>query len=256
MTNNGNLPVTPALNTLQAYTEGLSAKLAFCQALIKSGLVPQSFKTPEAILAVTLKGQELGFAPMQALELFDFIQGRVTIRAAGMAALIQSRGGSIEMVEEGPTRCILRGVRPDRKWTQEVTFTMEEAGAMGLTGKDNWKKMPRFMLYARCVSVLCRRGWADLLCGLYSTEEMADSEEERRPARKAKPEEPAIEAQKAPPEKPRFYQTETVPDEKRESAEKYLLISGARKDPDTGIWQSAIRLSKMDKYEISFKEDT
>ena len=38
----------------------------------------------------------------------------------------------------------------DGKYISE--FTIEEAQAMGLTGRDNWKKMPKKMLMARCLS--------------------------------------------------------------------------------------------------------
>ena len=44
-----------------------------------------------------------------------------------------------------------------------------------LSTKDNWKRMPKEMLYARCLAKGANRIGADLLLGLYTAEEMADT---------------------------------------------------------------------------------
>ena len=62
---------------------------------------------------------------------------------------------------------------------EEITsFTWKDAEGMGLTGKDNWKKMPGFMLWARCLSAGANRIGADLLLGLYTVEELFDHMDE------------------------------------------------------------------------------
>lgn len=163
-------------NSLTAYAAGLEQKLKVCEMLQKSGVLPASLKTPQAIFAITLMGQEYGFSPIKSCEMFDFIQGRACIRAAGMLALATSRGGCFVTVEESDKSCTIKAERASNKWVQSYTFTWADAEKMKLTSKENWQKMPKFMLWARCVSVLCRRGWADVLGGLYSSEEMMDSE--------------------------------------------------------------------------------
>lgn len=45
---------------------------------------------------------------------------------------------------------------------------------MGLTEKDNWKKMPKIMLYTRCLAIGARRVAADAILGMYETSEWAD----------------------------------------------------------------------------------
>jgi hypothetical protein len=164
--------------SLDAIAVNLDAKLKVCDMIAKSGLAPASFKTPQAIFTAMLRGGELGFSPMQSLETFDVVQGRVTMRAAGLQALCVANGGKFEVLEESDKACTIRASRASNGWQQEYTFSMDDAAKMQLNGKENWKKMPKFMLYARCVSVLCRRGWADKVAGLYSSEEMRDSVEQ------------------------------------------------------------------------------
>lgn len=169
------LPVIIGENSLDAYARGLDAKLRVAQTLLQSGLLPVHLKSPQAVLATILKGQELGFSPMAACSLINFIQGQATVNAAGMQAKAIQHGGKFDEVEWTDKLCKLKVTRADRKWTREFSFSIDDATRMGLTGKDNWKKMPRQMLYARCVSMACRAMWADVLGGLYGTEEMLDS---------------------------------------------------------------------------------
>jgi hypothetical protein len=53
-----------------------------------------------------------------------------------------------------------------------MTFTIEEAQAAGVAGKDNWRKYPKAMLRARCIAALARTVYPDLLAGVYETEEL------------------------------------------------------------------------------------
>lgn len=51
-------------------------------------------------------------------------------------------------------------------------FSYNDAVSMELTTKDNWKKMPRQMLYARASSLGIRRIAPDVVNGLYTADEM------------------------------------------------------------------------------------
>jgi len=162
-------------NTLATYASGIDAKFRICQMLQQSQVLPKALSSPQAILAVVLMGQEYGFAPIVSCHLFDFIQGRASMRAAGMQALCVRNGGSFHVIEESATACKIKAFRPDRNWEQTFEFTIEMARRMGLAEKDNWKKHPEAMLYARCTSLLARRGWPDLIGGLQASEEMQDA---------------------------------------------------------------------------------
>lgn len=127
------------------------------------------------IAACILAGKEVGLPPISALQSFDVIQGQPRLRAHAMRALLQKQGHQIQLVKSTPTECTMRGRRKgDDEW-QQVTWTIDRAQALGLTGKDQWKKQPQTMLVARATGELARLIAADALSAVpYAAEEMDD----------------------------------------------------------------------------------
>lgn len=165
--------------TIESYAYNLPQKLQMCKLLRESGFVPAGFKNDGSVLAAILYGQELGFSPIQSLHSIDVIQGKPTVNAQGLKAMILAAGGVIKEIEWTDKVCTLEGYRDGNK--QSASFTIQEAAQMGLASKDNWRKMPKLMLYARAVSILARNQWADKIKGLYSKEEMHDSVQSYEP---------------------------------------------------------------------------
>ncbi len=159
--------------TLENYANNLQAKLQMSTVLLKSGLVPAHFKTPEAVMVAILYGQELNLNPMQSLQSILIVQGKPTVDAAGLQALAYSAGAVIEVIEHTDKVCRLKIKRGEA--AQEASFDLAEAKQMGLAEKDNWKRMPKDMLYARAVSRGIRRMFPDIIRGFYGKEEMLDS---------------------------------------------------------------------------------
>lgn len=232
-------------NSIDAYAANLEGKLRVCKLLLESGTLPATLKTSQAVLAVILRGQEYGFSPIRSTELFDFIQGRACPRAAALQALAVAEGGVFGVIEETAKICTVKAVRPSRKWEQTYSFTIEQAALMGLATKDNWKKMPQFMLYARCVSVLTRRGWPDIIGGLYSAEEIADGvNEETVPTIEISQEE------KLPEQEPVLYDLNSVPEEHRDDAKTYALGKGATITKTPGVYAAPQTLKKLEPYRV------
>lgn len=141
--------------------------------LVKSGFLPSHIKTPEQAVAVMLTGRELGIPTMTALRSIAVIQGKPTLAAELMAALIERDYGPLGLrVEEtndgGCTVSYWKPGWPDRK---SYEFTIEQAKQAGLTG-DNWRKYPAAMLRARCISAVAKMAFQATLGGLYTAEEM------------------------------------------------------------------------------------
>jgi hypothetical protein len=170
-----NLPTVTTSNSILSYVEHLDKQLQFADVLLRSKLVPSHFQTKEAVYVALLWGQELGFSPVQATQSLEVIQGKVTTPAQTIKALVEREGGRVETVKWTRDECTLRMTRGDH--SEEHTFTIQDAEEAQLLGKDNWKKNRKAMLYARCVSILGRNMYADVLKGLYSSEEMRDSVE-------------------------------------------------------------------------------
>lgn len=134
--------------------------------------------TEDELLIKIMKGLELGFSPMQALDSLYNERGKLTLHAEAMLALAWSSGEmthfSIEKNDK--TGCWIKigrnGMEP-----VEVSFTEADAKAGGLLGKaGNWTNRTVLMYRHRCVSKAVRMMFADKTQGLYMTGELSESD--------------------------------------------------------------------------------
>jgi hypothetical protein len=141
-------------------------------ALVKTGFLPQAIKNKEQALAIIMTGRELGIPPMASFSTINVIQGKPTVSPQLMLALI-NRSGQLEDMrletgDEGAT-CTMK-----RRGRQAYTarFGPQEAQAMGLAAKDNYKKQAPTMFKWRAVADAARTVFPDVVLGLYTPEEM------------------------------------------------------------------------------------
>jgi hypothetical protein len=133
----------------------------FLQKLIDSKKLPTHVKTVSDAFAIKQMGEELGFATMQSFHYIIPIQGKLSLSAKATGALLRKGGIQFQTVEDGvyvyedgtvseykdstkkpiDIRTKIRFVRGDME--EFTTFSWKDAEGMGLTGKDNWKKMPK-----------------------------------------------------------------------------------------------------------------
>lgn len=140
----------------------------------RSGMYAR-FKGPEQMLMTIMRGRELGLGAMASLELIDMIQGKPTMKAAGMLALCLQRKDVCEYIycdDMSETECTWITKRVGTPKEQKRCFTIQDADRMGLTSKDNWRKQPSVMLQWRACSQLIRMVYPDLINGLYAIEEL------------------------------------------------------------------------------------
>ena len=140
--------------------------------LVTTGFLPQAIKTPEQAVAIILTGRELGIGTMAALNNISVIQGKPTVSPQLMLALI-NRTGQVEDVNiqsgtDGATCTIKRRGRS----AYTARFGPKEAQAMGLSGRDNYKKQAATMYKWRAVAEAVRFTFSDVTLGLYTPEEM------------------------------------------------------------------------------------
>lgn len=164
----------------------------FLSTLISSKKLPSHIKSVEEAFTIAQMGKELGFATMQAFHYIIPIQGKLSLSAKATGALLRKGGVKFITIEDGiwiyknnslsPTEPDERPI--ERRTTikffrdgmeENCSFTWGDAKLQGLTTKDNWTRMPKEMLYARCLAKGANRIGADLLLGLYTTEELADT---------------------------------------------------------------------------------
>jgi hypothetical protein len=118
-----------------------------------------------AVMTIMLAARELDIPPMAALNGgINIINGKTEISARMMSALIMRRGHTIRVVSSDAEKCVLLGIRSDNNEQLTETFTIDEARQAGLIKEGGgWKKWPKDMLYARCMSRLARRLFPDVI---------------------------------------------------------------------------------------------
>lgn len=130
---------------------------------------------PPAVLAALMAGAERGLGPMESLRSINVIDGRPTLSAEVMRALVLAAGHEIEIVDTSDEIAALRGRRRgSENWSPEFVWTLDRARRALLADKANWKKYPEAMLLARASTDLCRAVFPDVVAGLSSTEEWGD----------------------------------------------------------------------------------
>ena len=82
------------------------------QRIATTEFVPAKLRNrPEAVLAALLSGAERGLGPMESLRSIDVIEGKPSLSAEAMRALVLAAGHDIEIVESTATRCTVIGRR-------------------------------------------------------------------------------------------------------------------------------------------------
>lgn len=175
--------------------------------LVKAGALPKSYKDDEGKAAIAImKGLELGWLPMMAVQNMYVINGMPTIYGDGALALVR-RSGFLESIREfidgegdaRIARCIVirKGEEP-----VERTFSINDAIKTKLLGKDIWQQYTTRMLQMRARAFALRDVFPDVLLGLRITEEVQDYEREETPKSAINPfaDAPVLSSEEAPAE--------------------------------------------------------
>jgi len=131
------------------------------------------------VFSIFLLARELGIMPMHALNGgLHNIEGKIEISARQMNALIRSRGHVLRTIESTSKKCTMFGKRIDNGEEETATFEIQEAIEAGIVKpSSNWKKWAVDMCYARAVSRLARRLFADVIGPCYIEGEISGAME-------------------------------------------------------------------------------
>lgn len=129
------------------------------------------------ILSVMLLARELGIPPMQAISGgINNIQGKFEMSARIMNQLIRKHGHKIAIKTSTDELCVIWSKRKDTGEEHEEKYHIQEAARAGLIKNDSgWKKSPKDMLFARCISRLARRLYPDCIGGCYVEGELQET---------------------------------------------------------------------------------
>lgn len=141
------LEIQKSPNVLQSFDDVERA----AKAMSASGFFPDSKQAAQAVVKV-LAGRELGFGAFASMTGVAVIQGKPVVGANLTAAAIKQTGKyNYRVTKHTDQECEIAFFENNQQ-VGVSRFTMDDAKAAGLTGKDNWKKYPRNMLFARAIS--------------------------------------------------------------------------------------------------------
>lgn len=151
--------------------------LKYADMLATSGLVPKAYiNNPGAVLVAVQMGQEVGLAPMQAIQNIAVINNHPSIWGDALPALAK-RNPDYEYLhttwDEATMTATCRGKRKNEP-EQIQTFSWTDAERAGLAKKDTYKNYPQRMCQVRARSWVIRDVFPDSLKGLYVAEEAFD----------------------------------------------------------------------------------
>lgn len=144
---------------------------------MQSGLF-KDIRSAAAAAVKIQRGLELGLQPIESLNSFHVVEGKIVMAAQLMGALVKRAGYSYKVVRCDSTACTLSWKDPKGEQLGEVSFTIEDAKRAGLAGRGAWAKHPDDMLFKTCISKGARRFAPEVLLGCYAQEEWGSEEEE------------------------------------------------------------------------------
>lgn len=158
----------------------LAAVSTMSKGLANSTIIPPALRGKSTDIAtIILRGLELGLTPMQAVSNIHLISGKPVLAADLIAALaIRSPHCKyLRLVESTPQKAVYETLRDGHPCPTSMAYTIEEAKAAGLLGKDNWRNFPADMLRARAKARICREVYPEEVMGLYAPEEFGGDED-------------------------------------------------------------------------------
>ena len=139
----------------------------------KSGMFKDVASAMQAMVKIQA-GNELGLPPFASMAGINIIQGKPVLGANVIATLIKNDPRyNYRIVKGSDTVCEIEFFE-NSDAIGTASFTIEEAQKAGLTGKDNWKKYPSDMLFARAISRGSRRHTPGIFGGspVYTPDEL------------------------------------------------------------------------------------
>ncbi len=143
-----------------------------------------AYGTPQAVLSTIMLGRELGLPAMGSLRSVHIIEGKHSLSADVMVALVLRSGFAeyFEPISFSETEATFETHRKGSRNPVRLTHTIDMAQKAWSKTTDAWLKSgwgrnPTDMLVARAKARLARMIYPDLLAGLYTPEELRDIQE-------------------------------------------------------------------------------
>ncbi len=155
--------------------------LAIAEKLHKGGAFIGSITSPEQAFTVIQAGYEMGIAPVESLNSFYIVKGKITIYGVATAKRVKMHGWKIKIGKHDKEICELTVFKGDESY--EYTAKKEQVVNLGGgVGKNAYTKAPEDKLYWHAMSRIVRRYIPEVLGSVsYIHEEIEDGGKLWRP---------------------------------------------------------------------------
>lgn len=155
---------------LMEWAQELDAAGRLAGVLCGTDFVPKGLRgNVEATAAAILTGREIGLSPMNALANIFIVQGRPSMYARTMVALVLSHGHELERTDATERAVTVRARRKGSQAWQAFTWSIDRAQKAGYLNNAKYKTDPIAMLTAKAQTEACRTMFADVLSGMAAT---------------------------------------------------------------------------------------
>lgn len=150
--------------------------VTMAKTLFESRLFPDLQNAQQAVAKI-LAGAELGIPPIQALNSFHIVKGKIMAHYSTIAAGVRRAGYDYRVLAHTDEVCEIEFLGRDKSVIGEHSYSVSEAKKQGT---QNMEKLPKVMLFARCISQGARMYVPEAFNGavIYSHEERGIIEEE------------------------------------------------------------------------------
>jgi len=144
---------------------------AIARAIAKSRLF--GIQTEDQAIALCLIAQAEGRHPASAAMDYNIIQGRPSLTADAMLSRHLASGGSVKWIRYDD-ECVDAEFSHPAGGSVTIAWDTARAKSVGLLDKQNWRKWPRQMRRARCISEGVRTVNPGCIGGMYVPDEVED----------------------------------------------------------------------------------
>lgn len=152
-------------------------QMKMAEVMAKSGLLPKALDTKEKVFIALQWGVELGLTPMAAATNIAVINGKPTLSADIMHAIVRNNpeyaGAEWKKQDEQAAEVLVKRKNANMTETFRGYYDIEMAKRANLLSKENWRVYPARMLKHRALSFALRDAFPDVLAGLYSPDELS-----------------------------------------------------------------------------------
>lgn len=152
---------------MSAGRDTLDVRMQTAVAIAKAGdMLPRAYRgQPGAILLAIDWAERHDLAVMDAIHGVAWVQGRPVVDSTLQRAMARNAGYDVRVTEASDTKATVRVLVNGSTVVGTASYTIDEARAAGLTGKDNWKKHTTDMLVARATTRAIKWFCAEALIG-------------------------------------------------------------------------------------------